>query len=282
MLNLLLRLLKKTKLLNYVNFLVKTKVNGRSVRIPIKGSMGFENVFLVEAWFSNLINILTRDFENKDIFVDVGVNVGQTMLKVKSVRSDLNYIGFEPNSACVYYVNELIRVNEFEGVSIYPVGLGGENGIVKLYADNVYASGATVIKNFRKKGKEIKYELNIVVYKGDEFLLNKDSNIKVIKIDVEGFESEVLAGMIGTIQLHRPVIICEVLPVYDKNNSERFERQIKLQEILKANGYNVYLINEEKSKIQLIDEIGIHGDMSKTNYVFCHSDSVERIKELID
>lgn len=282
MLNLLLRLLKKTKLLYFVNLLVKAKVNDRSLRIPVKGSMGFENIFLVEAWFSNLMIILLRDFEKKDFFVDVGVNVGQTLLKVKSVRRDINYIGFEPNSACVYYVNELIHVNEFEDVSIYPVGLGGENGIVKLYADNVHASGATVIKTFRKKGKKIKYEFNIVVYKGDEFLLNADRNIKVIKIDVEGFESEVLAGMIGTIQLHRPVIICEVLPVYDKNNSERLERQIKLQEILKANGYNIYLINEQRSKIQLIDEIGIHGDMSKTNYVFCHSDSVERIKELID
>ena len=47
--------------------------------------------------------------ENKK-FIDVGVNIGQTLLKLKSVSSEIDYIGFEPNPICVNL--SLIHISE--------------------------------------------------------------------------------------------------------------------------------------------------------------------------
>ncbi len=45
--------------------------------------------------------------------LDVGANVGQTLLKVKSCSAERTWIGFEPNSTCVMYLERLIAVNRF-------------------------------------------------------------------------------------------------------------------------------------------------------------------------
>ncbi len=56
-------------------------------------------------------------------FVDVGVNVGQALMKAKSVDRNWDYVGFEPNPACVLYIRELCRANGFDDATIVPAGL---------------------------------------------------------------------------------------------------------------------------------------------------------------
>ena len=68
------------------------------------------------------------------------------------------YIGFEPNPVCVSYLYKLIQLNQMENVRIMPVGLGRQSEILTLYADTEFASGAAVIKGFRKNQK-IKYKI---------------------------------------------------------------------------------------------------------------------------
>lgn len=38
----------------------------------------------------------------KGDFIDIGVNVGQTLLNINSIDINSGYIGFEPNSNCVF------------------------------------------------------------------------------------------------------------------------------------------------------------------------------------
>lgn len=279
--HLFLRLLKKTGLIVFFNLTVKSTVNNKQVFVPLKGLMGYENVFLLESWFSDISKHILTDFTERSIFVDVGVNIGQTILKIKTINPEVNYIGFEPNAACVYYAHELVKINHFSNISIFPVGLGSESGLLKLYADNVYASGASVIKGFRRSGKKIQFEYNINVLKGDEVLKNIDGLIRLIKIDVEGFEADVIQGLTEVIFSHRPVIICEVLPVYTENNTARLSRQQKLESLLRENDYKIFQINEMNSTISPIAEIGIHGDMGRTNYLFCHSTESEKLASVL-
>lgn len=263
------------------NLTVRSSVNNKKVLVPLKGQMGYENVFLRESWFSDISNFLLLDFTSRSIFVDVGVNVGQTILKIKTIKPDVNYIGFEPNAACVYYAHELVKINQFTNVSIIPVGLGSESGLFKLYADNIYASGASIIENFRRGGKKIEFEYNINVLKGDDVLSNVDGDVKLIKIDVEGFESDVIQGLTSIISSHKPVIICEVLPVYSDNNTARLSRQLKLESLLREHNYKMFQIIETNSSISPIEKIGIHGDMNRTNYIFCHSSESEKLEAAI-
>jgi FkbM family methyltransferase len=279
----LIRILEKLGILRFFNFNLRININHRYCIIPLRGRIGLENVLLREHWFTNFLDEILNDKGEgaNNYFVDIGVNVGQTLLKVKSLCPELNYIGFEPNSTCVSYVLDLVKANSFSNVIIYPLGLSERDGMLKLFADNAHASGASVIENFRKKTR-VEYVMNIPVAKGDNLFNDFEGVIKLIKIDVEGFEADVLTGLKSTLDKFKPIVICEVLPVYSNDNKSRMERQNKLEELLRIHEYDIYRINEDSAKISPIPEIGIHGDMTRTNYIFCHRSKKALLSALIE
>ena len=113
----LIRLLDKTGIIKLVNFRVAVDISQKKYYIPFRGSkMGTENLLLVEAWFFSIYNKL-RPLINDDChFVDIGMNIGQTLLKVRSMDQHIPFIGFEPNPICVSYLYKLIQLNQIENV----------------------------------------------------------------------------------------------------------------------------------------------------------------------
>jgi len=120
--HIIIRGLKKFKFLPYLNLTGAIEINNKTFVIPVNGGLGFDNLFLSEPWMTRLLSRLRPFFSGA--FVDVGVNVGQTLLKVYAVNERVNYIGFEPNPICNYYTQELIRLNRFEGCKLIPAGIG--------------------------------------------------------------------------------------------------------------------------------------------------------------
>jgi FkbM family methyltransferase len=255
----IVRVLEKTGIITLINFRLIVKLNNHRFSIPFIGSkMGTENVLLAEAWFTDIFQQLKKVISQEECFVDVGMNVGQTLLKVRSVDSTIRYIGFEPNVVCVQYLYKLIRINNIEDIRIFPVGLGSNSEILTLYADNEFASGASMIKFFRQNQK-IKFEYNTPVFNGDVILKNEP--VGIIKIDVEGFELNVLKGIVDTIKTNRPFIICEILPNYNNEESDRFKRQLELERLLLSLDYVISRIHESKSKVERLVAIGSFNSM---------------------
>jgi hypothetical protein len=46
------------------------------------------------------------------------------------------------------------------------------------------------------------------------------------------------------------------------------------------NKYEIFLIDEVNFKLLHISEIIIHGDMNRTNYVFCHESELNKLENL--
>lgn len=266
------RLLNKINLLNKVNLNQTSTIYGKRVKIPIINKIGFDNLFLGELWMIPLIEKLISI--KKGTFIDIGVNIGQTLLKLKSIDSEIEYIGFEPNPMCVFYVRKLIKVNKYKNCKIVPVGISNENKLLELnfYYNNETDSSASIIKDFRPEQK-IAHELYVPVY---DFRSLKNAlipnNISIVKIDVEGAELEVLDGMKETILEHQPFIICEILPVYSNENSFRKARQEKIEKMLTDMDYVIYRIekfaNNKTYNLLEINEIGIHSDLGWCDYLF--------------
>jgi FkbM family methyltransferase len=240
--------------------------------------MGTENILLVEAWFTDIFMALRKAISKDECFVDVGMNIGQTVLKVRSVDENIPYIGFEPNVVCVSYLYKLIRLNRMEGVRIFPVGLGANSEILTLHADNEFASGASMIKGFRKNQK-IKFEYNTPVFNGDVIL--RDEAVGIIKIDVEGFEANVINGIVEILRIKRPFVICEVLPNYGNLDSDRFKRQTELENLLHSLNYIICRVDESTSGLIRLATIGSFDSMSDTNYVFVPSEEIENLIDLL-
>ena len=224
-----------------------------------------------EIWMIDLLRELLKLKEGT--FIDIGVNIGQTLIKLKSVNLEIEYIGFEPNPACVFYVRELIKQNNLTGSLIYPVGIFKENQVLELvsfYQDET-DSAASLIQDFRPNHRT--YDKQYVpVFRFESLAAQLDLQaISIIKIDVEGAELEVLESLISTLWRFRPVLIIEMLPVYSEENTVRKERQERVESKLFDLEYGLFRVQKTEEDLyhglQEVASAGIHADLRQCDYV---------------
>lgn len=271
------------KALKRIGFLKRLKINtsitlnNRKIIIPVINEVGVENYFnLSEPWMLYILKKLISSAGYNKAFIDVGVNLGQTLIKVKSVAPSIRYIGFEPNPLCVNYVSSLIAVNYFSNTEIIPVGLGNKSSVLKLnlFSNSDVDSAASIIEGFRSEASVTK-TINVPVFKFSDIHLNKDLEFGIIKIDVEGAELEVMEGLKEKIKTDRPVILVEVLPAYNHDNVHRISRQKDIEKLLIQLDYKIIRIIKKDEifvEPQEIKEFGVHSDLNLCEYVLVPSE----------
>jgi FkbM family methyltransferase len=265
------RVLNKLKLLPALNVLFAARVNGKKVVIPVYRKMGFSNLRISERWMIRLLDKLLSS--NKEgAFIDVGMNIGQTLIKLRTVNRDLKYAGFEPNPHCVSYCRHLVQANRYENVEIIPAGLAEKNGILTLHSfasdsSAEFDSAATLVEGFRPS-QAVTFRQYVPVFPFHEmpgFL--RDEKIVFLKIDVEGAELEVIRGMYAAIEKHRPPVLCEILPAHSDTNMFRIRRQEEIEAIFKKIDYVFCRFEKDHTRLKKIDRIGIHSDVNLSDYL---------------
>lgn len=216
-------------------------------------------------------------------FIDVGTNLGQTLLRLLSIDPDRDYVGFEPQLNCVFFVEQFIQQNRLAGKSVVPIGLSNRTGIAQLLRRSEYSDAtASIIDGFRPAafytGKQ-----PIYVARGDDVLAELGiSDISIIKIDVEGAELEVIDGLRQTIGKHTPFIFFEVLNNFlavtgertdDTVTAFREQRLRSMETMLRGLGYAVFGVLPGN----LVREVaaikpGTTGDLSGVNFLAMHAD----------
>lgn len=221
--------------------------------IPFCVSTGFSNIYWQKSWKTELFGRLVDVREG--VFIDVGANVGQTLIDVLVTHPKTHYVGFEPNVSCVFYLNELIQANSFTNCTVLPVGLADETQCLPLYRakDLLDDSGATLISDLRPSGT---YDSDYVsCFRFDEIrpILGIEK-INFVKIDVEGSEFEALVGMRKSLLECRPVILCEVLFTDIKADiAQHRMRNERLIRLLGDLNYQVFQLHKSKDNRLVID-----------------------------
>jgi len=282
---LIVKILTKLRLIEFLNLKVKVRVNNQKINIPIIKGIGLGNLYGTETW---MIQLLQNIFKIKNVgaYYDIGVNIGQTLIKLKSVNSEIEYIGFEPNPICVFYTKELIKANGFKKTSLFPVGISNEDNIysLSLFSDDDIDSSASMLENFRPQQKTFRKEFIPCFNIENIFKKYKLSKIGILKIDVEGAEKEVLEGFENRILNDRPLIQIEILPVYSEVNTERLERQNSIETLLRRIDYSILRVHTtEKGDfkgLEQISTIGIHSNMKWCEYLLVpHSEIINFVQK---
>lgn len=150
---------------------------------------------------------------NQGTFVDVGVNIGQTLMKIIGIDRNRTYIGFEPQIDCCYFVDQFLRINHLQNAAVLPIALSDSNRILKLYSSGRFDTMASVAGDHEVTGTIRSHTTSVQARIGDDVLRELEiDTISAIKIDVEGAELQVLAGLRGTLHSKRPPVIFEMLP----------------------------------------------------------------------
>jgi len=173
-------------------------------------------IFIEGIYELHLLRFL-RKRERGGVMLDVGANIGNHALYLAPNFDEIHC--FEPNPVALERLRENVALNR-STLHIHPVGLGAADAELEFHANT---SGNLGGSSFARTDFPVSSILP--VRRGDAYLASHGiEGIDLIKIDVEGFEAEVLAGLVETIKRERPVIIFE----YDgRTNAEaEFDRFI--------------------------------------------------------
>jgi FkbM family methyltransferase len=156
--------------------------------------------------------LLTR-FRPGEVFVDVGANVGAYSLR--AALQGMIVHSFEPNPGNVRILRRNSEINGL-AIDLHECALGASEGTA-----NLSAGGAA--SRISDEG-----ELTVQVRTLDSFHLPQ---VDLLKVDVEGYELEVLRGAIETLERCHPAIMIEM------HHWAGAEKEAALFEILAGLGY---------------------------------------------
>lgn len=225
-------------------------------------------------------------------FVDVGANLGQSLLRLLAVAPESPYFGFEPNIQCCYYVEAIIHANKLSRHSVLPIALSNTQAVRQLLvqetASNVMGT-ASMIEGFRPPSfytsKRAMFSLP-----GDLVLADpafKDLPLAAIKVDVEGGELEVMEGLENTLLERRPALFFEILPHFlvatgqaldAETTAFRNGRLGKLDELFDRVGYSLFRIEADASLSPLARAVAPPTpDLSRTAHMALPTEIVDAL-----
>ncbi len=283
--NLDFRVLRKLRMLRYLNVAKRIVFGGRKINIPLINGLGYPNLFLKPNWLYSLIN----EFYIADGygFIDVGANIGQTLIAVKTANRNIRYVGFEPSVSCCYYLKNLISANGFTDCRIYNFALS--NTIKEAFLETNGEADPTGSMVAELRPQFFKQRESVFSLDYDSLAFNQKATC--VKIDVEGGELESLMGMQNLISRDRPYILCEVLDSFS-NDVLAFtqQRADQVGELLRLHGYAIIQLvqNEATDRIVSFNEIDtVHIEqwrkesLQLNDYIFYPSEKETHVKAIL-
>ncbi|MBM3415181.1 MAG: FkbM family methyltransferase [Bacteroidetes bacterium] len=176
--------------------------------------------------------------------IDVGANVGDTIAVLKSV-ADVPVIAIEGDEISYSFLEK--NTKQFSGVSLIKTFLSDKPQETTVNFDKD-GWNATIIPDEQGSTRVSFRTLDEVV----SFSENDKVDIKLLKVDVEGFDTIVLRGAFDTIKKNKPVLFFE----YNRTNMKAInEDGLPTVMSFAGYGYNKIVFFDHKGTLVLATEM---------------------------
>jgi len=180
---------EKSKIYFENNLYKKEIENLGNISYPNKRILRVVNNYKLQ--FSRLLDsycLNSIEINNGDIILDCGANVGELNLALLSNNIKTQYIAFEPDPETF----ECLKLNNPKNIdNLHMSALSNIVGNQNLHVDSL--GGNSSLINF---GEDNMIEVSSLTLDS----LNITKNIKLFKLEAEGFEPEVLEGSVNTLK----------------------------------------------------------------------------------
>lgn len=206
---------------------------------PLQSAYAFDCVFLYPAGDRPIgralamagefaraeVEFLGEQLPAEGVLYDIGANLGTVSIPIARQRPKARLFAFEAQVAIHQLLMRNVGLNGLTNVSTFGHALGERDGTIDFPAPPL-----TSVGNFGGVGRDagISTKVNVPMRRLDSLSLPPPD---VVKIDVEGFDLEVVQGGLETIRKHRPVLFYEAL---------RATKTAELNALLLGEGYRLY------------------------------------------
>lgn len=221
--------------------IVKTRF-GFSIHLDPSFDKNIENVIYERGVYEQgTTEYIRQTLKAGDCFVDVGANIGYlSLVAAAAVQSNGRVYAFEPVHSTFEILEKNKELNGFKHIQTHQFALGNTTESLTIYPEKENRGGASITNKRSDKGEEIQ------VKRLDDLHIGQKVNL--LKVDVEGFEWEVLKGAAKTIQKDKPIIIVEYSR--ERNNEGNSSDMLSwLQSEFNYKAYRFIKGKERKSKL---------------------------------
>jgi FkbM family methyltransferase len=162
---------------------------------------------------AHLLRVVRRHLQTGNAVWDIGANIGTyTMVFSTAVGDHGQVYAFDPIPACVERIRSNAQENQRQNVTVFPIALGNRNDTARMaVADEPSVGSHQLIEN-DCEGESASSVLEVRMASGDVW--RQEHHLQppaAIKVDVEGYEREVLQGLQQTLSAPEcMVVLCEI------------------------------------------------------------------------
>lgn len=172
------------------------------------------------------------------VALDIGANIGLQSIRMAQCAGDTGrVIAFEPLIFLQRKFERNMALNRLNNVQLLPYALSDEHRTTVMnIAPGEWNQGA-----FNISGKKPGSETQVMeIRTGDELPeISGLRRLDLVKIDVEGYEFQVIRGLARTLEKFRPRILFEYDTKYWQNSGQQLEDCYNL---LRELGYDIYQV----------------------------------------
>ena len=165
-----------------------------------------------------------------DLFVDIGANIGSyTILAGGGVGAQC--ISIEPISKTFQLLEDNINLNRLTGhVKALNMGVGKEKGVLR------FTAGLDTVNHVLSDSEQVDNVVEVPIESLNDLLINQEPTL--IKIDVEGFETNVIAGADRIFS--KPSLLAVIMEL--NGSGERYGfNEVLLHEKMLSFGFKSYM-----------------------------------------
>lgn len=178
--------------------------NGKFVFFaPLKIAIKAKNNGIENKLLRNALKLLNDRRIKNPVILDIGANFGFVSLALQAnLDSNTKIYSFEPHPEICSVFEKSIKHNRIHNIEVENAAIGSEDCFVEI---NLFGQSSNILEN---QGVTIG-KVKVKQIKLDNFLNEKMIKPDFIKIDVDGYELNVLKGLKETILNHKPIMVIE-------------------------------------------------------------------------
>jgi len=178
----------------YDDFCIKI-INGCQMLIPVNDTGIGKDLICNPIREKCATEYLNKVINEDDVVVDIGANIGYYALlcaqKVKRVYA------IEPVGNTCWYLEASIRLNGYDNIDVYgQLAIGDKNCVSNFYVSPKCNWSGIAYNNRMGDTKKIR----VFVKTLDAFMFGKTESATIVRMDVEGYEYEIIKGMNTTLR----------------------------------------------------------------------------------
>jgi FkbM family methyltransferase len=162
---------------------------------------------------------LEQATERYDAVIEIGANVGiysvflDALIKARPGARLRKVFCFEPSLDAFMRLIENLRANRAAHVVPYRAAVGDARGFRTFFEPRDHLTNGSFVESFARQYSDQVAKSIVAIHHADDLAPLFEGHRKVLlKIDVEGYEPQLLASFERLIEWRRPDILLEVLP----------------------------------------------------------------------